>query len=98
MYSYKSDFPIFKQTSYGKPFVYLDSSNTTQKPHCVIDAVSQFYREENANIHRGVYELSERATISFESVRQKTQAILNAKYAHEIIFTSGTTAAINLVA
>jgi cysteine desulfurase/selenocysteine lyase len=98
MHNYKSDFPIFKKTSHGKPLIYLDSSNTTQKPHCVIDTVSQFYREENANIHRGVYELSERATVSFETVRQKTQAILNAKYAHEIIFTSGTTAAINLVA
>lgn len=97
MHHYKSDFPIFKKTSYGNPLVYLDSSNTTQKPHCVIDAVSQFYREENANIHRGVYELSERATASFESVRQKTQVMINAKSAHEIIFTSGTTAAINLV-
>jgi len=98
MHNYKGDFPIFKKTSHGKPLVYLDSSNTTQKPQCVIDTVSQFYREENANIHRGIYELSERATISFETVRQKTQALLNAKYPHEIIFTSGTTAAINLVA
>jgi len=98
MYNYKDDFPIFKKTSHGKPLVYLDSSNTTQKPHCVIDAVSQFYREENANIHRGVYQLSERATVSFESVRLKLQAMINAKYAHEIIFTSGTTAAINLIA
>ena len=98
MYNYKSDFPIFKETSHGNPLVYLDSSNTTQKPYGVIDAVSQFYREENANIHRGVYELSERATVSFEAVRQKIQTFINAKYPHEIIFTSGTTAAINLIA
>ncbi|MBV8803093.1 MAG: cysteine desulfurase [Gammaproteobacteria bacterium] len=98
MHHYKNDFPIFKKTSYGNPFVYLDSSNTTQKPYDVIDAVSQFYKEENANIHRGIYELSERATVAFESVRQKIQTFINAKHAHEIIFTSGTTAAINLIA
>jgi cysteine desulfurase/selenocysteine lyase len=98
MHNYKNDFPIFKKTSYGKPLVYLDSSNTSQKPSCVIEAISAFYENDNANIHRGIYELSERATTLFETVRKKIQTFINAEHSHEIIFTSGTTAAINLVA
>jgi cysteine desulfurase/selenocysteine lyase len=94
MPNYKKDFPIFNENS----LVYLDSSNTAQKPYSVIDAIHQFYEKDNANIHRGIYELSERATIAFEEVRKKTQSFIHAKHAHEIIFTSGTTAAINLVA
>jgi cysteine desulfurase/selenocysteine lyase len=98
MKQHKSDFPILTQTMHGKPFVYLDSSNSTQKPQCVIDAMTQFYQNDYANIHRSVYHLSERATQAFEAVRKKIKAHINAKHDHEIIFTSGTTAGINLVA
>lgn len=98
MKQYKSDFPIFNNTVRGKPLVYLDSSNSTQKPQCVMDTIVQFYQNEYANIHRGVYYLSEHATTLFEDVRKKIQHHINAKYTHEIIFTSGTTEGINLVA
>src|SRR3990167_4110574 len=95
--SYKQDFPIF-QAEKNKSLVYLDSAATTQKPQCVIDAESQFYQTNNANVHRGVYQLSERATKAFENVREQCRDFINAKHTHEIIFTSGTTNAINLVA
>src|SRR3990167_657709 len=95
--SFKQDFPIF-QASQNKQLVYLDSAASTQKPQCVIDAESHFYQTDYANIHRGVYQLSERATTAFEAVREKCRDFIHAKHTHEIIFTSGTTAAINLVA
>lgn len=95
--SFKQDFPIF-QAPHNQSLVYLDSASSTQKPQCVIDAESQFYKAHYANVHRGVYQLSECATKAFEDVREKCRAFINAKHSHEIIFTSGTTGAINLVA
>ncbi|HEX5071708.1 MAG TPA: aminotransferase class V-fold PLP-dependent enzyme, partial [Gemmatimonadaceae bacterium] len=80
------------------PLVYLDNAATTQKPQVVIDATSRYYAEENANIHRGVHWLSERATEAYDGVREQARAFLGAKHAHEIIFTRGTTEGINLVA
>ena len=94
----RSDFPLLKQTNRGKPLVYLDSSATNQKPQEVIDAVNHYYCNDNANIHRGIYELSERTTINFENVRSNVQQFINAAHTHEIIFVRGTTEAINLVA
>jgi cysteine desulfurase/selenocysteine lyase len=94
----RKDFPILQQTVHGKPLVFLDSAASAQKPQQVIDAASRFYATDYANIHRGVYELSERATAAFEAVREKTRAFLNAASTREIVFVRGTTEAINLVA
>jgi cysteine desulfurase/selenocysteine lyase len=94
----RADFPILRQTNRGAPLVYLDNSATSQKPQYVIDAISNYYSNDNANIHRGVYELSERATRDFENARVNIQHFINAAHAHEIIFVRGTTEAINLVA
>ncbi|MHB1946734.1 MAG: cysteine desulfurase [Gammaproteobacteria bacterium] len=94
----RQDFPIFEQQSHGKPFVYLDSSVTSQKPKQVIQALEKFYSQDNANIHRGVYELSERATRAYEKSRANIKKFINAKHAHEIIFVRGATEGINLVA
>jgi cysteine desulfurase/selenocysteine lyase len=94
----KSDFPILNQTVHGKPLVYLDSSASSQKPQCVIDAISEYYQNDHANIHRGVYELSARATKLYENTRKAIQQFINAKHAHEIIFVRGATEGINLVA
>ena len=96
--AWRSDFPILSTTVRGKPLVYLDNAATSQKPRQVIDAISAFYAGANANIHRGVYELSERATGAFEEVRLKTARLIGAESAEEIVFTGGTTSAINLVA
>lgn len=98
MLNYKDDFPILKQTNRGKPLIYLDSSATNQKPHHVISAIQQYYQCDNANIHRGVYELSERATRAYEKTRVNIKSFINAKEAHEIIFVRGATEGINLVA
>lgn len=94
----RADFPLLKQTNRGKPLVYLDSSATNQKPQAVIDAINHYYCHDNANIHRGVYEISERTTLNFEKVRSNVQQFINAANSHEIIFVRGTTEAINLVA
>jgi cysteine desulfurase/selenocysteine lyase len=94
----RRDFPILQQRVYGKPLVYLDNAATSQKPRAVIDAVSNFYRTDNANIHRGVHCLSERATAAYEGARVAVQRFLNAREAREIVFVRGTTEAINLVA
>jgi cysteine desulfurase / selenocysteine lyase len=94
----RSDFPILGQPVRGKPLVYLDNAATSQKPQVVIDAVTRFYASENANIHRGVHFLSERATLAYDAVREKVARFLNAGSAREIIFTRGTTESINLVA
>src|SRR5262245_4261301 len=94
----RGDFPILNQTVHGKPLVYLDNAATTQKPQSVIDAMVRSYAEENANIHRGVHLLSERATQAYELAREKVQRFLNAGDAREIVFVRGTTEAINLVA
>jgi len=95
----RADFPILStRTSRGRPLVYLDSAATSQKPRQVIDAVAGFYATGNANIHRGVYELSVRATDAYDLAREKLRRYLGARHAHEIIFTRGTTEGINLVA
>ncbi len=94
----RADFPILRQEIRGKPLVYLDNAATTQKPQTVIDAISHFYMSDCANIHRGVHELSRRATESYEGARQKLQTFLNAKESKEIVFVRGATEGINLVA
>ena len=94
----RADFPILATTVRGNPLVYLDNAATTQKPRQVIDAMSAFYAGGYANIHRGVHHLSERATLAFEAVRERSARFLGAASAEEIVFTGGTTAAINLVA
>ena len=94
----RSDFPILSSEIHGKPLIYFDNAATTQKPQQVIDAISDYYLHHNSNVHRGVHKLSRQATISFEETRKKLAAFLNAAHDHEIIFTRGTTEAINLVA
>jgi cysteine desulfurase/selenocysteine lyase len=97
--SCRQDFPILATKVRGEtPLVYLDNASTTQKPQVVIDATSRYYAEENANIHRGVHWLSERATEAYDRVREEARAFLGAQHAREIIFTRGTTEGINLVA
>ena len=94
----RADFPILSQKVNGKPLVYFDNGATSQKPQVVIDAISKYYSEINANIHRGVHTLSQLATDAYEVSRNTIQKHINAKHNHEIIFTSGTTFGINLVA
>ena len=94
----RADFPILSEKVNGKPLVYFDNGATSQKPQVVIDAISKYYQEYNANIHRGVHTLSQLATDAYEVSRGKIQKHLNAKFPHEVIFTSGTTHAINTVA
>ncbi len=94
----RNDFPVLFQSSRGKPLIYLDNAATTQRPKSVIKAVSSFYENDNANIHRSVYELGERATIKYEDARVKVQKFINAEKSASIIFTKGTTESINLVA
>jgi len=93
----RKHFPILKERVYGKPLTYLDNAATTQKPQIVIDTLSQFYSRENANIHRGIFCLSEQATKRYKSSRHRVQEFLNAGSDKEIIFVRGTTEAINLV-
>ncbi len=94
----RRDFPILKQKVHGKPLVYFDNAATSQKPRLVIEAEKRFYETDNSNIHRGVHELSERATKAYEDARIKVQRFLNAAESREIIFVRGTTEGINLVA
>jgi cysteine desulfurase/selenocysteine lyase len=94
----RSQFPVLDQDVNGHRMVYLDSAATAQRPTSVIDAVSAFYREDNANVHRGIYELSRRATEAFEEARRVVAASLNAGEAEEVVWVRGTTEAINLVA
>ena len=94
----RGEFPILQQTVNGRPLVYLDNAATTQKPRCVIDAVRNYYAKDNANIHRGVHELSVRATQAYERARESVQRLIGAARSEEIIFVRGTTEAINLVA
>ena len=94
----RADFPILSQKVNGKPLVYFDNGATSQKPQVVIDAIAKYYQEINANIHRGVHTLSQLATDAYEISRGKLQNHINAKFAHEVLFTSGTTHGINLVA
>lgn len=93
----RADFPILIQKVNGKPLVYFDNGATTQKPQVVIDAIAKYYQEINANIHRGVHTLSQLATDAYEESRKKIQNHINAKFAHEVLFTSGTTHGINAV-
>ena len=94
----RADFPILSRTVNGKPLVYFDNGATSQKPQIVIDAITKYYQEINANIHRGVHTLSQLATDAYEVARGKIQNHINAQFAHEVIFTSGTTHGINAVA
>lgn len=94
----RNDFPILKRKIKGKDLVYLDNGATTQKPQQVIDAVSNYYENENSNIHRGVHTLSQEATTKYEASRDLIQEFIGAKHNHEIIFTKGTTDGINLIA
>ena len=94
----RSDFPILSTTVNGKNLIYADNAATTQKPQCVIERIGNYYENENANIHRGVHSLSEEATEAFEGARDFIRKFINAKSVSEIIFTRGTTEAINLVA
>ena len=94
----RAEFPILSKTVNGKPLVYFDNGATSQKPQIVIDAIAKYYQEINANIHRGVHTLSQLATDAYEISRGKIQNHINAKFAHEVIFTSGTTHGINAVA
>ena len=94
----RADFPILSTRVYGKPLVYVDNAATSQKPVQVIEATDRYYREQNANIHRGVYYLSEQATAAYEAVREKAARFIGAAEAREVIFVRSTTEAINLVA
>jgi len=94
----RRDFPVLDQQIRGKQLVYLDNAATSQKPKAVIDTIVHYYENDNANIHRGVHTLSERATLSYENARKTVQKFLNAETEKEIIFTRGATEAINLVA
>jgi cysteine desulfurase / selenocysteine lyase len=94
----RADFPILEQEVRGHPLVYLDSAATSQKPRVVIEAMDTYYREYNANVHRGIYAISERATAAFEAARVQVSRFIGAPDAHEVIFTRNATEAINLVA
>ena len=94
----REDFPILSREVYGKPLVYLDNAATTQKPLCVLDAMREEYLNVNANVHRGVHYLSQQATDLHEEAREKVRLFINARKTEEIVFTRGTTEAINLVA
>jgi cysteine desulfurase/selenocysteine lyase len=94
----RADFPILDQKVHGQPLIYFDNAATTQKPRAVLDALRYYYEHDNANVHRGIHELSNRATAAFEAARARAAAYINARSADEIIFTRGTTEGINLVA
>ena len=94
----RADFPLLRQTVRGKPLVYLDNAATSQKPQQVVDALQHYYTTENANIHRGVYKLSEESTAAYEGARSKLQRFINAAESREIVFVRGATEAVNLVA
>jgi cysteine desulfurase / selenocysteine lyase len=94
----RCDFPILAERVHGRPLAYLDNAATTQKPLAVVDAIRDYYLHDNANIHRGVHLLSERATAAYERAREVVRRFLNARQAREIVFVRGTTEAINLVA
>src|SRR5689334_8216754 len=94
----RRDFPILDQEVHGQPLIYFDNAATTQKPRAVLDALRHFYEHDNANVHRGIHELSNRATSAFEAARHRAARFINARSADEIIFTRGSTESINLVA
>src|SRR5712691_7656382 len=94
----REDFPILREQAHGHPLIYFDSAATSQKPRAVLDALRHYYEHENANVHRGLHELSSRATEAYEKSRQSVASYIGAASADEIIFTRGTTESINLVA
>ena len=94
----RRDFPILDQKVHDQPLIYLDNAATTQKPRVVLQALKQYYEHDNANVHRGIHTLSNRATAGFEAARSRAAAFINARNADEIVFTRGTTDGINLVA
>ncbi len=94
----RADFPILDQQVHGKPLIYFDNAATSQKPRAVIDALVRYYERDNANVHRGIHELSNRATAAYEGARARAAKFINARSADEIVFTRGTTEGINLVA
>ncbi len=94
----KTDFPIFKIKMDGKPLIYLDSAATSQKPRKVINAISKYYRNYNANVHRGTYQIAEKATAEYEKARKKIAKFIDAKSPEEVIFTRNTSESINVVA
>ena len=94
----RADFPILNQTIHGKPLVYFDNGATAQKPLRVLNALDKMHRELNANIHRGAHFLSEQSTEKYEDAREVIRGFINAESTREVVFTAGTTAAINLVA
>ncbi|MEX2381963.1 MAG: cysteine desulfurase, partial [Opitutales bacterium] len=96
--SFRPDFPILDQEVHGYPLAYLDNAATTQKPRAVTEAVSHYYEKDNSNVHRGIHELSHRATLAYEAARERTAAFIRSSSEKEIVFTRGTTEAINLVA
>ena len=95
---YRKDFPILNEKIYGKPLVYLDNAATTQKPKPVIEALDRYYSAGNANIHRGIHYLSQKATDAYDDARTTIQQFLHARDSREIVFVRGTTEGINLVA
>ena len=96
--AYRADFPILSEKVHGQPLIYFDNAATTQKPRAVLDALRHYYEHGNANVHRGIHELSNRATAAFEAARTRAARFINARSADEIVFTRGTTESINLVA
>src|SRR5256885_8217920 len=94
----RADFLILDQKVHGQPLIYFDNAATTQKPRPVLDALRHYYERDNANVHRGIHELSNRATTAFEAARERSAKFVNARGADEIVFTRGTTESINLVA
>src|ERR1041385_4578869 len=94
----RDDFPILDQEVHGRPLIYFDNAATTQKPRAVVEALTRYYEHDNANVHRGIHELSNRATTAFEAARTRAARFIHARGSEEIIFTRGTTEGINLVA
>src|SRR5258707_3496936 len=94
----RADFPVLDQRVHGQPLIYFDNAATTQKPRAVLDALRHYYEHDNANVQRGIQELSNRATAAFEAARARAAEFIHARSADEIVFTRGTTEGINLVA
>ena len=94
---YRADFPILEQKVNGEPLVYLDNAATTQKPKQVVQALVDYYYHDNANVHRGVHTLAQRATTAYEATRKKVQKLINAPSEREVVYTKGTTEALNWI-
>src|ERR1043166_6176467 len=94
--SMRADFPILHQKVHGQPLIYFDNAATSQKPRAVIEALSRYYERDNANVHRGIHEMSNRATAAYEAARTRAAGFINARSADEIVFTRGTTENITL--